>query len=131
MIIAYGYAPFATIDEPLSVHSPKAQASWRLLRAGGGEGTEGGPEAKPPRNAGERLSKALEGSTVRGAGGCGEMQECMQVLVCLSLLTGSVNALEGANGENETNELAQLSTEDSDPAGYAVSAGLGIRPGLS
>lgn len=39
--------------------------------------------------------------------------------------------VEGANGENETNELAQLSTEDSDPAGYAVSAGLGIRPGLS
>lgn len=54
---------------------------------------EGGPEAEPSRNAGERLSKALEGSTVTGVGGCGQMQERVHVQGGhLRRLTGAVNA---------------------------------------
>lgn len=58
------------------------------------EGTfEGGPEAEPSRNAGERLSRALEGSKVTGVGGCGQMQECVHVQGGhLQRLTGAVNA---------------------------------------
>lgn len=54
---------------------------------------EGGPEAEPSRNAGERLSKALEGSTVTGVGECGQMQERVHVQGGrLRRLTGAVNA---------------------------------------